>query len=616
MKKLYFLFFALICFLRLSPVQADHLSQNLLFMAKLDGSQETPPVATTAAGAASFMLNGTRDTLFVNAAVTGLSGAITGAHVHEGAIGVAGPIVTHLTPMVSGNMLRGFITGADLTAAHLSKYLQGLYYLNIHTAANPNGEIRGQILLATDVGFTAKLSGAQETPPVTTTATGVGFFNLSQDLTSIKIHAIFEGLSGPVTGAHLHTGAMGVAGPVVLDLGPMLTGNRISGTANPATYLIPLLSGNVYINIHTAANPGGEIRGQLVMDKGISMDANLDGAQEVPAVTTNARGVSSIRLNPTLDSIEVNAMVTGLSGAITGAHIHSGAVGVAGPIVIDLASMINGNKIAGKRSLALLPANTINMLLTGNMYLNVHTAANPAGEIRGQVYRLAREGYTILMEGMQEVPAVTTSGGGAGFVSIDRDQTNATYHLVWSGLSGPATAGHFHLGKRGIAGPVLFDLAPSFNIPANPTAASGAWSGSSTPAFATRNSVQFRSDSIYVNIHTAANPGGEIRGQVIRGAKDLSRVLKAGSPLANGAVLTVFPNPFSQQFTMRVSLAGPEDFAITLTDALGRKVLQQSILLNAGTHEIPLKIPVISKGIYLLEVTSDKSRSAIKVVKD
>src|SRR5215204_4800699 len=146
MKKLYFILVAFASLFFIPESHADHLRDHLLFSAKLEGAQETPPVTTSATGVASLVLNRTRDTIFVNVSVAGLSGAITGAHIHEGLPGVAGPIVVNLMPFLSGNKIMGIITGADLTQTTIAKYLNGQYYVNVHTAANPNGEIRGQIL--------------------------------------------------------------------------------------------------------------------------------------------------------------------------------------------------------------------------------------------------------------------------------------------------------------------------------------------------------------------------------------------------------------------------------------------------------------------------------------
>ena len=78
-----------------------------------------------------------------------------------------------------------------------------------------------------------------------------------------------EGLD--ISAAHFHNAPIGANGGVVRDLGADFSGNTASGIwtsmdAQPLTdaLLKELLSGNLYVNVHTAANPGGEIRGQVV----------------------------------------------------------------------------------------------------------------------------------------------------------------------------------------------------------------------------------------------------------------------------------------------------------------------------------------------------------------
>jgi len=73
----------------------------------------------------------------------------------------------------------------------------------------------------------------------------------------------FEHLTGPATAAHVHAGAKGKAGPVIVALcGPCKS--PASGTAHiGASISKSLQSGNTYVNVHTGKNPGGEIRGQV-----------------------------------------------------------------------------------------------------------------------------------------------------------------------------------------------------------------------------------------------------------------------------------------------------------------------------------------------------------------
>jgi len=118
------------------------------------------------------------------------------------------------------------------------------------------------------------MAGASETPPTTGSAAGSATFAVTGG--SIAYTITMTGLTANPTGAHIHVGAVGVAGPVVIAFpGPYTSATTISGTCD-ATCLKTSASvtsvddvvaqmkvGNAYVNVHTAANPGGEIRGQI-----------------------------------------------------------------------------------------------------------------------------------------------------------------------------------------------------------------------------------------------------------------------------------------------------------------------------------------------------------------
>ena len=122
---------------------ADHLRPHLLLTAQLSGAQEVPAVATAGQGVAAITVNTTRDTIFIQAAFNGLSGPVTQVHFHDAAAGVNGPVSINLISMLRGNRLSGFLAGAQVTPLRIARLLRGLVYLNVHTAANPSGEIRG-----------------------------------------------------------------------------------------------------------------------------------------------------------------------------------------------------------------------------------------------------------------------------------------------------------------------------------------------------------------------------------------------------------------------------------------------------------------------------------------
>ncbi len=115
----------------------------------------------------------------------------------------------------------------------------------------------------------ARLSGDAQVPPVQTMGQGVAQVWLNKDTGGLRWKVDYSGLSGPATAAHFH-GPADVAsnGPVVVPFKSPLTYPTIEGeaTITPAQ-VQDLLAGRWYINIHTAKNPGGEIRGQVVLQR-------------------------------------------------------------------------------------------------------------------------------------------------------------------------------------------------------------------------------------------------------------------------------------------------------------------------------------------------------------
>lgn len=132
--------------------------------------------------------------------------------------------------------------------------------------------------------FDGALNANQEIPAPTIPNNYLGgglFYATLNDVTGDYVLDVeFSGLTGPAIAAHIHTGAIGVAGPIIIDLGsPTSTeGSRIQRYHFETTFDadgIAMGTGNgtfgvgddtgFYINIHTAANQAGEIRGQIIV---------------------------------------------------------------------------------------------------------------------------------------------------------------------------------------------------------------------------------------------------------------------------------------------------------------------------------------------------------------
>jgi len=130
--------------------------------------------------------------------------------------------------------------------------------------------------LGRTVIFGSRLTPGQEIQSTAVHTAGLGVARLtSEDAQSLTVQAQFLGLSGPLVGAHLHLAQAGSNGPIVVDLDPGIGPSSVIFTATAADLTGPLAgqsllallnelaAGNVYLNLHTAAFPAGEIRGQV-----------------------------------------------------------------------------------------------------------------------------------------------------------------------------------------------------------------------------------------------------------------------------------------------------------------------------------------------------------------
>ena len=112
--------------------------------------------------------------------------------------------------------------------------------------------------------------------------------------------------------------------------------------------------------------------------------------------------------------------------------------------------------------------------------------------------------FKATLGGGEEVPPVQTSGKGELTATFDQGSKRLTWKGNYSGLSGPATAAHFHAAEKGKNGGVAVPISPS----ASPM------EGSAT--LTDQQAADLLAGRWYVNIHTEANKAGEIRGQMAR----------------------------------------------------------------------------------------------------
>jgi len=447
----------------------------------------------------------------------------TGLHIHNGAAGVNGPVIintglsatnTIATETGVGSISRqGPVLATDAAAlATLNGMMAdpSQYYVNIHTTDYPGGAMRAQLQRADVTVLMGVMSTANENPPITTeNASGVSQAivittkDATGKLTSGQV--IFDinynfGKPTTVTGFHIHNGAAGINGPVIINTGLSGTNTIVTAANGVGTFRkavevdmtnatqVETLNGllthpqDYYINMHTVEFGGGLIRDQLRTTDVLTFDVTMLPSNEVPPITGLVASAPSKVTVRTVRSetgevitgtvtFDVNYKFPGERVEFVGLHVHDGAGTVAGPVrlnsllsatnsrvsesgvgnIYEYQLMTDPNAIATLNSLVANPE---------NHYLNLHTTVNPGGAIRSQ-----------LMPVNTALPVITdvgnlANGGSAapgGVIGIGgRNLTKVGDNLSgWKGKIVPTT---FNGSKVTIGGKnaPLISLAPTW----------------------------------------------------------------------------------------------------------------------------------------------------------
>ncbi len=476
--------------------------------------------------------------------------------------------------------------------------------------------------LSAQVPFSGTLSGAQEVPAVTTAATGKveGIFDPFSRVLAFRVD--FSGLSANAVAAHFHRGAAGTNGPVVLDfeaqgfpLGAQ-SGSFVKVLTLTEAQAVDLMNSNLYVNIHTSTNRGGEIRAQmmygaLAAGRPIPVTATLSGAQEVPAVTTNGTGKLEGIFDPASRNLAFRVDFSGLNTGTLFAHFHRGAAGANGPVVVDFGPSFPTGVQAGTyiREVTLTPELST-ALQAGLLYINIHTTSNRPGEIRGQVNYNPADirpiPVTGMLSGAQEVPAVTTAATGAVTGSFDPVRNLMAIHIQYTGLSSNTVAAHIHSGAMGSNGPVVLDFMPlGFTF--------GATSGTFSKILSL-NAAQAKDlldGKLYVNIHTTNNRGGEIRAQL-----NAIRIQTVAPGVEERTVETalqaaIWPNPATEWVTISGEATG-ERLQAELFDLSGRMI----DFTETDASVLEWQVGNLARGMYLVRVKQGTRSNVYKMIKE
>ncbi len=229
-------------------------------------NENNPPAGRTETGTVNIQLL-SDNTIKYTITVTGLAAgdALTAAHIHTGDAISNGPVILGFNPVFSGGNATGTIDNIRGTFIDSLKNNVNDLYFNVHSTQVPGGLLRGQLNTNIEMAVFLTLSGANEVPPVTTTATGTALIRLTSDKKLYsKITVTNLEVGDALTAAHIHKEAAGANGSVILGLcGNAADFGIVKSFALSDALYTSLKTDNIYTNAHSTLHPGGIIRAQI-----------------------------------------------------------------------------------------------------------------------------------------------------------------------------------------------------------------------------------------------------------------------------------------------------------------------------------------------------------------
>ncbi|HKR62721.1 MAG TPA: CHRD domain-containing protein [Thermoanaerobaculia bacterium] len=452
-----------------------------LFIFHLSGDQEVPPVATQARGGCMGRFHASTSSLTLVCTHT-VSGP-TVMHIHKGAPGVNGPVIFDLGSPVSPVIA----TWSGVSPANVADLFAGNYYINIHTAGRPGGEIRGQVLPRTvdTVPFTADSS--QVVPPGSSASTATCSANLNDPATALAVQCTHN-LPSP-SAAHVHEGPFGANGPEVFTF---------PSPASPFSADMPM-------SPRLVADFAG---GLLYLDIIGSGGGDDEGADQI-------RGqIGGLPVAFTTGTIRIVKQST--PAGATGFGFTDNVPGSGGSFTLnDGGTQTFSNVTAGtytitenaRSGFALADVTCSDDDSAGNPFARTATIHLQPGELVTCTFRnlqtfTAPTNFVFHLSGDQEVPPVPTTARGGCMAQFDA--ASSSLSLVCTHNVVDATVMHIHRGAAGVNGPIIHDLGD----PHSPVQA--VWSGMTPEQVA-----DLLAGNYYVNIHTGGRPAGALRGQLL-----------------------------------------------------------------------------------------------------
>ena len=418
--------------------------------AVLTGGAEVPPNANPGFGNATVTFDATHQNINVTITVANLGSPINNFHIHEAPPGVNGPVRVNLIGL-GGTFVNGTMTGTFPVAADVAQRMlenPRNFYVNVHTVALPGGAVRGNLSFVSGgaITYAAELRPGNEVPPANSTAFGSAFVTFDPVNSTMAFEMRASGIVN-ATMAHIHRGAAGANGPVIINFATneaQIAGGRASGSgpisslqsgnllASDLTALAnPTTAAGYYVNVHSSAFPGGEIRGQLVPAN--EYDIPIAGH------VTNGRGqtfVTDVRVfNPSYTASATALLEYFTAGLSANATANSSIVVNIPPrgtaLLDDVAASLDVLDTTG----ALRVTSASALAVTSRIYVDLADDEGTLGQFVPAVPRSAG-----LRRGV--MPHLANNGFRTNLGMFNPNQNDATVRLELRNTSGTLVAQH------------------------------------------------------------------------------------------------------------------------------------------------------------------------------
>lgn len=329
----------------------------------------------------------------------------------------------------------------------------------------------------------------------------------------------------------------------------------------------------------------------------IELRASLSPTQEVPATSSPASGNAIMLYDLASNTFDLIVSIENLANTASASHIHEAPAGTNGSVVTNL-----GSETVYTRTGSTLRATFRGIphggdrlkLLQSGAYYNIHSAQFPGGEIRGQLIAQPKRLVAIMDVPQEQAAFPNVNLGGLNDFGGAVMQYNPATHSVRLRLSlfnfnNAFSNSHFHVGARGVSGPVSVSLGTNANA-GGYTSANGHISGTFDIPMGTLDPAVLLTGGTYLNFHSTTFSGGELRGQV-RASDEV-----ASTRLANVSVrgfvgtgdqvliqgITVNG---SDPIRVMITVKGPSLAGFGVTGALANPRLQ---LFDSGQRQIAI----------------------------